>query len=32
MAYFAHVPEESTGWIHAGDVQREALSESQLID
>jgi hypothetical protein len=32
MEYFARVAEENTLRIHAGDRQREARWESQLID
>jgi hypothetical protein len=32
MEYFTRVAEENTLRIHAGEVQREALFESQLID
>jgi hypothetical protein len=32
MEYFAHVAEENTLRVHAGEVQREARFESQLID
>jgi hypothetical protein len=32
MEYFAHVAEENTLRIQAGEVQREELCESQLID
>ena len=32
MEYFAHVAEENTLPIQAGEAQREALCESQLID
>jgi hypothetical protein len=32
VEYFAHVAEENTLRIHAAEVQREALFESQVID
>jgi hypothetical protein len=32
MEYFARITEENTQRIHAGEQQREARCESQLID